>query len=60
MRKGWWKIDCTLDGSPADLFALSQETKDRIATLIRHGFHAGEIIEEEDPMENDTDPRNTR
>ena len=43
---GWWQIICTLDGSPADLNALSQNTKDRIAKLIRLGYHAGEISEE--------------
>lgn len=45
-RTGWWQIKCTLDGLPADMYALSQGTKDHIARLIRLGYHAGEIIEE--------------
>lgn len=53
MKTGWWHIEwnLTLDGEPVRFDDLSEETQDYIITLIRAGYHAGEIVEEEDNNE---------
>lgn len=47
MKIGWWQIKCTIDGEELTPAALSQESRDRIAKLIKDGYHAGEIIEDD-------------
>ncbi|MBQ9168905.1 MAG: hypothetical protein IJX67_10945 [Oscillospiraceae bacterium] len=48
MKTGWWQIKCTLEGEDVTPNALSDATCEHIASLIKRGFHAGEIIEEDD------------
>ena len=45
MDTGWWQIQCILEGRPVTPAMLSEATRDKIAELIKKGYHAGQIIE---------------
>ena len=40
MKKGWWKIDYTIEPNDSDLEHIAEE--------IKKGMHQGELIQEED------------
>lgn len=53
MVTGWWhvKMELTLDGEPVRWSDLSEATQEHICGLIKEGYYAGEIIEEDDEDE---------
>ena len=54
MKTGWWKVTMymTIEGHEVFFDDLSEATQEHICNQIKKGYIAGEIIEEDDELDD--------
>jgi hypothetical protein len=56
VKTGWWEVcfKLTLEGEEVELNTLSEITREHITKCIREGYRQGEIVEDDEPSDEDS------